>query len=220
MNCHPQAWSKHQNWTFLRNYMPDTGLFNSLCSASDNLPAWQFWTFINWTNSGQLSVANLVDHSLREGICKVVQLAVKSVGLWVHVSREERASGGVSSIISTALPLHSWQTGGLAPTGNATPSSLTVSCWDARQFFQTLHCISRIVFALLNRSRNVAFSICQNQRGLALWHNISWWEVSLFMKLKQLPLERWQRLVSFKNMRILIAAVKTQPTWTMPFNLY
>ncbi len=111
------------------------GLFNSPCRMSDTLPARQFWTFINWTNSGQLSVANLVDHSLREGICKVVQLAVKSVGLWVHVSREERASGGVSSIISTALPLHSWQTGGTAQTGNATPSSQTVSCEDAHHFF-------------------------------------------------------------------------------------
>jgi len=84
--------------------------------------------------------------------------------------------------------------------------------------FSFMYCIS--VLCLLNRLCNVAFSICQNQWGLALWHNISWWEVSLFMKWKQLPLERWQRLVSFKNMRILIAAVKTQPTWTMPFNLY
>lgn len=57
------------------------GLFNSLCRMSDTLPERQFWTFINRTNSGQLLVANLVDHSLREGICKVVQLAVKSVGL-------------------------------------------------------------------------------------------------------------------------------------------
>lgn len=133
MNCHPQAWSNQENGKLMRNKLVSkvaclTGLFNSLCNMSDTLPVWQFWTFINGTNSGQLSVANLVDHSLREGICKVVQLAVKSVGLWVHVSREERASGGLSSIISTALPLHSWQTGGPAQTGNATPSSQTVSC--------------------------------------------------------------------------------------------